>query len=66
MYTTLWCTWKARNDRIFKGTKRGDDWIFDDIVTTLFGWVKNRGKNLSCTWEDWKMDPCHSISSCNM
>ncbi|KAM0041794.1 putative RNA-directed DNA polymerase [Helianthus debilis subsp. tardiflorus] len=61
IYTGMWCLWKARNDRIFKGVTRSADFIMEEIVSTLFNWVKHRAKRMTCCWERWITDPCNSF-----
>lgn len=40
--TTIWCIWKARNDKVFTGKKVSVKEVIDDIRSLSFLWVKNR------------------------
>ncbi|XP_076889715.1 uncharacterized protein LOC143540582 [Bidens hawaiensis] len=52
--TTIWCIWRARNALVFEGKQININNVVGEIKALTFLWVKNRGKNRSLTWEEWR------------
>ncbi|KAL4583053.1 hypothetical protein LXL04_007617 [Taraxacum kok-saghyz] len=48
--TTLWAIWKARNARVFNNIETPPAKVLEDIKTSSFLWIKNRGKGIMVNW----------------
>ncbi|KAJ0565776.1 putative reverse transcriptase zinc-binding domain-containing protein [Helianthus annuus] len=57
-YLVLWSLWKARNDRIFKGINRSVEAITEEVVSSLFNWIKFSSNNMTYGWEEWTGNLC--------
>ncbi|XP_035837136.1 uncharacterized protein LOC118485030 [Helianthus annuus] len=44
--SVLWGLWKARNEILFRGINRTGEAIMEEVVSTLFNWIKLRSRNL--------------------
>ncbi|KAL8267528.1 hypothetical protein R6Q59_004872 [Mikania micrantha] len=51
--TSIWCIWKLRNEKIFKGKRAAIPGLLEEIKPLSFLWVKNRARWNELTWEDW-------------
>lgn len=60
-YGTLWCLWKSRNDRIFKGASCNSHTICDQIKALLYTWIKFRGGKLDINKEGWNLSPLNTL-----
>ncbi|XP_023732085.1 uncharacterized protein LOC111879884 [Lactuca sativa] len=56
-YGTMWSIWKSRNDRVFNNKRLQPTKLMDIIMSTLFIWVKYKGKCDSIRWSDWCLNP---------
>ncbi|KAL4560863.1 hypothetical protein LXL04_033019 [Taraxacum kok-saghyz] len=52
IYGYLWCTWKARNDKVFNNLSTSPSKLADNIVTLVFDWMKYRGNFGNCNWAE--------------
>ncbi|KAL4586916.1 hypothetical protein LXL04_011564 [Taraxacum kok-saghyz] len=52
IYETLWCVWKARNDKIFNKRTTSPTKTADCIINTVLNWVNYRGNMGNCIWTD--------------
>lgn len=57
IYGCLWCGWRARNDKIFNKVNINPTIMADNILMTVFSWVKYRGKFGNCIWGVWCCNP---------
>ena len=55
--TTLWTIWKARNARVFNNIETPPAKVLEDIKTSSFLWIKNRGKGIMVNWGSWCIFP---------
>jgi len=53
VYSTIWCVWKQRNEKIFKGTPTSVTATIGCIKAITFLWIRNRSKCLNIEWENW-------------
>lgn len=53
IYGFLWCSWKARNDKIFNRVRTNPARLAECIISTVFSWIKYRGYFGDCNWADW-------------
>ncbi|KAL8255410.1 hypothetical protein R6Q59_033631 [Mikania micrantha] len=44
LLVTSWCIWRARNNRVFKGTNPEIHQIIEETKILSFLWITNRGK----------------------
>ncbi|KAD4179850.1 hypothetical protein E3N88_28441 [Mikania micrantha] len=51
--TTLWCPWKARNERVFNKKAKVSSDILGEIKLLSFEWIKHTGKCHEITWPNW-------------
>ncbi|KAK1436799.1 hypothetical protein QVD17_02582 [Tagetes erecta] len=51
--STLWCLWKAWNDRNFNNLFKTDRDILGDIKSLSFLWIKTRAKMINLKWRQW-------------
>nr|KAJ0194141.1 hypothetical protein LSAT_V11C800435930 [Lactuca sativa] len=56
-YCLIWCLWRARNERIFKGMFIAPNRVVENIKSLVFLWVKCRGSGNCERWEDWDISP---------
>ena len=56
-YGTLWCLWKARNDRTFTNKSSSASRVTDEILSLTFSWFKYRGNLGNCFWPLWCISP---------
>ena len=57
LYGFLWCVWNARNDLLFNKTRSSPMNMADNVITTVFWWVKHRGNYVNCNWANWVSFP---------
>lgn len=51
---TLWCIWKARNERVFSGIYKFSSDVLNDVMLLSFIWpISNRGKCVPNRWSHW-------------
>lgn len=53
IYTTVWCLWKARNEKRFSNISIDSRRILQDIKTYSFLWYSNRASRQSIDWKNW-------------
>ena len=56
-YGTIWCLWKARNERVFRNIRSQPAKIVDNIKSVLFAWIKHRIKKGVLDWNLWCNNP---------
>lgn len=57
VYGSLWCIWRARNDRVFNGATKTPAMIFEEIKAIVFVWLKHRASKGDIVWENWSSSP---------
>ncbi|KAL4588831.1 hypothetical protein LXL04_001727 [Taraxacum kok-saghyz] len=61
-YAMIWGLWKLRNDRIFRGSFISPSSGVDHIKSIAYTWIKYRGNDVICDWENWTVSPFSSCS----
>ena len=56
-YGMLWSIWKARNDRVFNNRIATASTVFDEILSSVFFWLKHRGNLGIGDWVKWCIFP---------
>jgi hypothetical protein len=56
-HTVLWSLWRARNDDIFNGVKKGVVDTVEDIKVLSWKWSVDRLKISPCLFYEWIWDP---------
>ncbi|XP_021974524.1 uncharacterized protein LOC110869590 [Helianthus annuus] len=51
---TVWCIWKARNEAMFNSVQPSVTKILDEVKSMAFLWIKNRSRDETITWENWR------------
>ena len=54
---TIWTIWKARNEKIFIGRMTPPWRIIEEIKSQSYLWVKNRGRAVISSWDEWNKFP---------
>lgn len=57
VYGFLWCVCKVRNDLIFKNLRISSLKLVDNVITSVFSWVKHKGHFDACNWVEWICSP---------
>ncbi|KAL4562942.1 hypothetical protein LXL04_026973 [Taraxacum kok-saghyz] len=65
-HSMLWSIWKLRNDRLFNGVFHKIGRGVEETKSLSFYWYKHRGKNNSCSWEDWSDHPFDTITNLSL
>jgi hypothetical protein len=56
-HTAVWCLWRARNDAIFNGIKKGPIEIVEDIKVLSWKWRVDCLNIAPCLFYEWSWDP---------
>ena len=56
-YGMLWSLWKARNNRVFNKRIVSASSVFDEILSSVFFWLKHRGNLGIGDWVNWCIFP---------
>jgi hypothetical protein len=56
-FTTIWVLWKARNDKIFKGTSKEVEEVVEEVKVLAWHWVLDKMTIPVCLYYGWCWDP---------
>ena len=58
IWTSGYCIWKERNERVFKEKVSSTNKIIQDIQLKSYEWIMRRSRNkIEIDWQQWLFDP---------
>ncbi|XP_076919047.1 uncharacterized protein LOC143579700 [Bidens hawaiensis] len=57
IYSSIWFIWRQRNAKLFNNGISSTLFTMEEIMTNLFGWIKNRSGHKDIVWLDWIKAP---------
>ncbi|GAU44678.1 hypothetical protein TSUD_243750 [Trifolium subterraneum] len=56
-FASIWCIWKARNDKVFKNKEVHIDKIIESVKILSWNWLKFKASNLEYNMAHWCLNP---------